>query len=170
MNIESFETIKVQVLGLPLRNPEEKWHLNVVPTERHKVYYREGSGASSQRLRIVWSLCLKLSFLSLSHHFHSTYINHLLFLVVEWRTPKLLNRLKCESEVKTTKKSKVGARSLAHNTLGDRGACWSSKMGLGRMTSTYSLTQTCTKPNNKLVNVLFKHFWCEDEPRANSDS
>jgi hypothetical protein len=31
-------------------------------------------------------------------------------------------------------------------------------MGLGRMTSTYSLTRTCTKPNNKLVNALLEHF------------
>jgi hypothetical protein len=41
-----------------------------------------------------------------------------------------------------------------------RGACWSSKMGLGRMTSAYSLTWTCTKPNNKLVGVVLEHFWC----------
>ncbi len=26
------------------------------------------------------------------------------------------------------------------------------------------------KPNNKLVNVALKHFWCQEEPRANSDS
>jgi hypothetical protein len=60
----------------------EKWHLGVVLAERHIVYYREGSGASSQRLWDVWSLCLRLSLLSLPHHFHSTYINHFLFLVV----------------------------------------------------------------------------------------
>jgi hypothetical protein len=31
-------------------SPGEKWHLDVVLAERHKIYYREGSGASSQRL------------------------------------------------------------------------------------------------------------------------
>jgi hypothetical protein len=31
-------------------------------------------------------------------------------------------------------------------------------MGLGRVTSNYSLTRTCTKPNNKLVSALSKHF------------
>jgi hypothetical protein len=31
-------------------SPGEKLHLNVFLTERHIVYYREGSGASSQRL------------------------------------------------------------------------------------------------------------------------
>jgi hypothetical protein len=64
------------------RTPKKKWHLNVVPAKRDRVYYREGNGASSQRLWAVWSLCLKLSLLSLSHHFHSTYTNCPLFLVV----------------------------------------------------------------------------------------
>jgi hypothetical protein len=62
--------------------------------------------------------------------------------------------------MKTTEKSKIGAHSLAHNTSGGRRACWSSEMGLGRMTSTYSLTQTYTKPNSKLVSALLEHFWC----------
>ncbi len=52
--------------------------------------------------------------------------------------------------------------------FGGRGACWSSGMGLGRMTSNHSFTRTCTKPNNKLVSALLEHFW--DEPQANSDS
>jgi hypothetical protein len=43
-------------------------------------------------------------------------------------------------------------------------------MGLGRMTSLYSLTRTCTKPSNELISVLWEHFWCQDEPHANSDS
>ncbi len=43
-------------------------------------------------------------------------------------------------------------------------------MGLGKMTSNHSLTGTCTKLNNKLVNEYLKHFWCQDEPQANSDS
>jgi len=37
------------------------------------------------------------------------------------RTPKLLDRLKYESEVKTTKEQGVGARSFARNTLGIEG-------------------------------------------------
>ncbi len=74
--------------------------------------------------------------------------------------PKLLNRLKCESKMKTTEKSKVAACSLACSTLRGKRACWSFEMGLGRMTTTYSLTRTCIKPTNKLVNALLKHFWC----------
>jgi hypothetical protein len=46
---------------------------------------------------------------------------------------QLLEGLKCESKWKTTKKGGVGARSLAHNTLRGRRACWSSGMGLGRI-------------------------------------
>jgi hypothetical protein len=65
------------------KSPEKKWHLNVVPTERHKIYYREGSGASSQNMQVVWSLCLKLSLLSPSHHFHLICIDRLFFLVMQ---------------------------------------------------------------------------------------
>jgi hypothetical protein len=36
-------------------------------------------------------------------------------------TPKLLNRLKCESEVKTTEEQGVGTCSLVRNTLGVKG-------------------------------------------------
>jgi hypothetical protein len=53
MGVQSFRTTKVPVLGLPLGRPKEKWHLDVVPMERHIVYYREGNGVSSQRLRAV---------------------------------------------------------------------------------------------------------------------
>jgi len=35
--------------------------------------------------------------------------------------PKLLDKLKCEYEVKTTEEQGVGARSLACNTLGVEG-------------------------------------------------
>jgi len=45
---------------------------------------------------------------------------------------QLLARLKSESKYKTTKGGGVRARSLAHNTLRGRRACWSSGMGLGK--------------------------------------
>ncbi len=51
-----------------------------------------------------------------------------------------------------------------------RGACWNFKMGLGRMTSTYSLIRTCTKPNNKLISAQLERFWCQDKPWANLNS
>jgi hypothetical protein len=44
----------------------------------------------------------------------------LLYSIV-WCTPKLLNRLKCESEVKITNEQGVEAHSLAHNTSGVEG-------------------------------------------------
>ncbi len=53
MNVQSFETTRVLVLGLPLGNIEKKRHLDVVRVERHRIYYREGSDASFQRLYAV---------------------------------------------------------------------------------------------------------------------
>jgi hypothetical protein len=46
---------------------------------------------------------------------------------------QLLEGFKCESKWKTAEKEGIGARSLAHNTLKGRGACWSFRMGLGRI-------------------------------------
>jgi hypothetical protein len=53
-----FKTIKVPIFGLPfgsptLGGPGKKCHLDVAPTENHKIYYKEGSCASSQRLQVV---------------------------------------------------------------------------------------------------------------------
>jgi hypothetical protein len=44
-------------------------------------------------------------------------------MILTWQLmhSKLLDRFKCEFEVKTTKKQGVGTRSLAHNTLGVEG-------------------------------------------------
>ncbi len=39
MNVQSFGTTRVS-----LGSPREKWHLDVVPMERYRIYYREGSG------------------------------------------------------------------------------------------------------------------------------
>ncbi len=59
---------------------------------------------------------------------------------------QLLERLKCESKQKTMEERGVEACSLARSTLKGRGACWSSKMGLGRVDKLHSLTRACTKP------------------------
>ncbi len=58
---------------------------------------------------------------------------------------QLLARLKSESKYKTTKGGGVEARSLAHNTLRGRGACWSSGMRLGRVDKLHSFTRACTQ-------------------------
>ncbi len=81
--------------------------------------------------------------------------NNRQFHVGTWCAPKLLDRLKCEYEVKTTKEQRVGARSLARNTLRGRGACWSSGMGLKRMTSiTHSHRSAQNQTTNWLVHNL----------------
>jgi hypothetical protein len=79
MNIQSFETTRV----LGLASPKEKWHLDVVPMVRHRLYYKEGNDASFQRLQVVWNLCLRLSLLTPAHHFHSSCTNRPFFLVVQ---------------------------------------------------------------------------------------
>jgi hypothetical protein len=48
--------------------------------------------------------------------------------------------------------------------------CWSSKMGLGRTTSDSIIHVDLHKLNNKLVSAELKHFWCTNEPWANTNS
>jgi hypothetical protein len=50
INVQSFEIVKVPILGLALGSLRKKCHLNVTLAYSHKIYYREGSGASSQML------------------------------------------------------------------------------------------------------------------------
>jgi hypothetical protein len=83
MSVQSFGTTRVLVLELQVGSLVEKWHLDVIPAKRHIIYYREGSGASFQRLRAMWSLCLKLSLSSPSHHFHLTCTKSPIFLVLQ---------------------------------------------------------------------------------------
>jgi len=51
------------------------------------------------------------------------------------------------------KKERVGARSLAHNTLGVEGRAGALGWGLGRLTSKSIIRTNLHNPNNKLVNV-----------------
>jgi hypothetical protein len=53
MNIQSFGTTRVLILGSHLEVVEKKCHLGVSFIESHKVYYKEGSDASSQRLQAM---------------------------------------------------------------------------------------------------------------------
>jgi len=57
---------------------------------------------------------------------------------------QLLVRLKNEFKYKTTEGGGVKAHSLAHNTLRGKGACWSSRMELGRVDKLHSLTRAYT--------------------------
>jgi hypothetical protein len=58
MNIQIFRTTKVPILGLPFRSPEKKWHLDVAIAKNHRIYYKQGSGASSPKVKG----CVKLVF------------------------------------------------------------------------------------------------------------
>jgi hypothetical protein len=48
MSLQIFGTTRAPILGLG--SLEEKWHLDVVLVESNRIYYKEGSGASFQRL------------------------------------------------------------------------------------------------------------------------
>jgi hypothetical protein len=51
-------------------------------------------------------------------------------LYEKWCTPKLLNRLNCESKGENNGRKRSWVRSLAYNTLTVKKACWNSEMGI----------------------------------------
>ncbi len=79
-------------------------------------------------------------------------------LVVNWRAalthPKALDRLNYET--KGENNARIRTPSSQH--YGGRKACWSSKMGLGKMTSKSIIHTNMHKPNNKLVSEYLEHF------------
>jgi hypothetical protein len=52
-------------------------------------------------------------------------------------------------------------RSLAHNTLKGRGACWSSGVGLGKIDKLIHSHGPAHNPH-KVVSAKLEHLWCED--------
>jgi hypothetical protein len=53
MNVQNFKTIKASILGFSFGNFGKKCHLDVAFMESHTIYYKEGSGVSSQRLWVM---------------------------------------------------------------------------------------------------------------------
>jgi hypothetical protein len=68
--------------------------------------------------------------------------------------------------MKTTEEEKVGICSLAHNISGVEEQARASGWGLRGVTSKSIVHMNLYKPNNKLVSVWLKHFWCTNEPHA----
>jgi hypothetical protein len=67
--------------------------------------------------------------------------------------PRVLDGLNYESKVKIIKGEGVGARSLAHNTLGVEGCVGALGWGIRLMKSGSTIHMDLHKPNNKLVNA-----------------
>ncbi len=71
-------------------------------------------------------------------------------------------------KVKTTEGEGVGV--LPSSQHWGKRACWSSEIGLGRVTSISIIHTDLHKLNKKLVSAKLKHFWCMDESRINMNS
>jgi hypothetical protein len=87
---------------------------------------------------------------------------------VTWRTPTLLERLKCKFSANNRRK-RSWARSLVKSILKVKGHAGTLGWGLGRMISGSIIHMNMHKPNNKLVSAWLEHFWCTYEPWAYTD-
>jgi hypothetical protein len=77
---------------------------------------------------------------------------------IMWCTLRLLDGLNCKSKGENNGRRRSWGAFLGLQHFGGRGACWSSRMGLGRLTSN-SITHTnLYKPNNKLDSAQLEHF------------
>jgi hypothetical protein len=73
-------------------------------------------------------------------------------------------------KVKTMEGKRVRVCSLTRNILGVEECVGVLRWGLGRFKSKSITHIDLHKQNNKLVSASLEHFWCMDEPRANTDS
>jgi len=69
-------------------------------------------------------------------------------------------------KMKTMKEKGIGACSLVYNIFGWEECVVASRWGLGKMISGSIIHIDLHKPNNKLVSVQLKHFWCMNKPWA----
>ncbi len=72
-------------------------------------------------------------------------------------------------KVKTMEFRKSWGVLLGEQHFRGRRVCWNSKMGLGQVTSGSIIHMDLHKTNNKLISAKFEHFWCTNEPWANTD-
>jgi hypothetical protein len=89
---------------------------------------------------------LKVEIIASLYYFVLFYIFLYYHFVIFLTHSQLLEGLKSESKYKIAEGGGIKARSLAHNTLRGREACWSSEMGLGRINKLHSLTHAYTQP------------------------
>jgi hypothetical protein len=81
------------------------------------------------------------------------YLMGVVFMYLEWRTPKLLDRLDYKSKGENSGRIRSWGTFLGSQHFKSKGACWSSGMRLGRMTSRSIIHMDLHKPNNKLVST-----------------
>jgi hypothetical protein len=70
-----------------------------------------------------------------------------------WCTPKLLDKLNCESKAKTMEGWRVGVCSLIRNTSRVEGHAGASRWGLEQVINGSIIHMDLHKPNNKLVSA-----------------
>jgi len=119
----------------------------------------------------IWKLNMNLRWF--------TYTHVMMILLMH---PKLLDGLNCKSKDENNGRRRSwvtflssshfegrGARSLVRNTSRVERRAGTLGWQLRKLTRK-SITHTnLHKPNNKLVNVKLKYFWCTDKPQANTD-
>jgi hypothetical protein len=84
--------------------------------------------------------------------------------------PKILDGLNDKSKGEDNKRKRSWGTFLNSWHFGSKGACWSSEMGPGQVTSKSIIHVDLHKPKNKLVNTELEHFWSMNEAWANTDS
>ncbi len=70
-----------------------------------------------------------------------------------WCTPKLLHGFNYESKSENNERRRIWGAFPSSQHFRGRGVCWSSKMGLGRLTNNSIIYMDLHKSNNKLVSA-----------------
>jgi len=84
--------------------------------------------------------------------------------------PHSLKDSNVSSKMKTMEGRGVGVCFLTRNISGVEGHVRALRWGLRQVTSKSIIHMDLHKPNNKLFNAWFEHFWCINEPWAYMDT
>ncbi len=70
-----------------------------------------------------------------------------------WHPPKFLNGFNCKSKGEDNERRRSWGALFSSQHFRGKGACWSSKMGLGWATSGSIIHTNLQKPNDKFISV-----------------
>jgi hypothetical protein len=116
-------------------------------------------GCFATSLIIQFFNCIQhLQFIIFIHWVLSDKLQELQFTIhtvqlITWHTPKLLGGLNYESKGENNKRIRSWSVFPSSQHFENRRACWSSRMGLGQVTSGSIIHTDVHKPNNKLVSA-----------------
>ncbi len=104
-------------------------------------------------MKIMFWLNVRCNYIDAWDSTFKVFVFGVVFFMQGWRTPKFLDGFNYKSKGENNERKRNWGVLSNSQHFGGKGACWSFKMGLGRLTRNSIIHTNLHKPNNKLVNA-----------------